>query len=106
MRSNLLIAFVILGVFARDPVDLDIDNSCQLSAPRHSSGPVETVPIFLKFHKVGSTTITTLLQTLCSTSWWNATDSKAARDADRGDFCCSDPFWHQTIHQVLLTSVT
>jgi len=65
--------------------------------------PRETVPIFLKFHKVGSTTLTALLQTLCSLTWWNATDSAMASKlrgrGEEGSFCCGDPFWHQTIHQ-------
>jgi len=87
--------------------------------------PFETVPIFLKFHKVGSTAFTAMLQTLCHTNWWNATDTKAqkarkqqqqqerkkqrqqkqiqqqvgSQHLEANNFCCGDPFWHQTIHQ-------
>ncbi len=64
--------------------------------PPHSAA-VETVPIFLKFHKVGSTTLTTVLQTVCDIHWWNATPRALVRPA--AAFCCGDPFWHQTIHQ-------
>ena len=47
---------------------------------------------------MGSTTVTALIQTLCTIdNWWNASNPKI--DGHGRDFCCGDPFWHQTIHQ-------
>ena len=66
---------------------------------------IEKVPIFLKFHKVGSTALTTMLQSVCHIKWWNATSSKAPKSVGAEDFCCGDPFWHQTIHQYRSTGV-
>ena len=103
------------------------DAACRLdpaSVGASTTTPFETVPVFLKFHKVGSTTLTAMLQTLCHTEWWNATDASTlqaqqlSRDgqqprapkplessgesssrSNNAAFCCRDPFWHQTIHQ-------
>mmetsp|Transcript_54513 Transcript_54513/g.124200 ORF Transcript_54513/g.124200 Transcript_54513/m.124200 type:complete len:174 (+) Transcript_54513:244-765(+) len=46
-----------------------------------------------------------MLQSVCHIKWWNATSSKAPKSVGAEDFCCGDPFWHQTIHQYRSTGV-
>jgi hypothetical protein len=99
-RKSVISTFV-LGCLIVQSADVrPFDHQCD---DQHQHGyfsdSTDIVPLFLKFHKVGSTAVTTLIQNLCSDEWWNATDSKKAKYVSQDDFCCSNPYWHQTIHQ-------
>ena len=86
---------------------------CSRRRSSNDDSAVETVPIFIKFHKTASTLVATLLGAVCtSTPWWMATprnaivsrkqalsSSSSSSSSSRAQFCNSDPFWHQTIHQ-------
>lgn len=54
---------------------------------RSSRGEMDVVPIFIKMHKVGSTAVSTLIESLCDTKWWNATKPSEATQIPKDDFC-------------------